>query len=124
MIEKLLAAQDELNGQLWWPQFRQQLRVWTTESGFEDSRNVYAPDDGFAVEIFAKCVPIAWNPTQARLFAPFLKALGCRSLAGAIRATLVGEPGDSLTRRASTPPFNFDIALSEIRYLCALYRTP
>lgn len=87
VIEKLVTAQETLANESWWPEVRLRLKVWTGKGGFMEAQRVYAPDDGFAVEVFGHA-PIAWNPVQAHRFAPFLKTLGCRSLAGAMHATL------------------------------------
>lgn len=96
VLERLVSAQDGLVFQLWWRLIRPRLRVWTTDHGFMAAHEAYTPDDGFAVEVFGEGVPIAWNPTQAHRFAPFINSLGCRSLAAGIQASLIEQSYDSV----------------------------
>src|SRR5262249_11824998 len=97
VLERLVSAHEELALQPWWLEMRQRLRVWTNQQTLADARAVYAPDDGFAVEVFEGSVPIAWNPLQAHRFWPFIKSLGCRSLATATQATLIAYSGASVS---------------------------
>jgi hypothetical protein len=93
VIEHLMPLQKTLTDSAWWSNNRHRLRVWTNKSKFVEPLIVYAPDDGAAMEIFADSAPIAWNPTQAHQFVPFIKTLGCRSLGSAVQARFVG-PSD------------------------------
>ncbi len=91
IFQNLVAVLDADNPPEWWLTIRRRLKIWTTAKRFEVPKNVFAPDNTFAEEVFAGTAPIAWIPKShltARLNR-LLRELGCRSLAENLRSRAV-----------------------------------
>ena len=92
---------DELKQNRWWSEMLPRLAVWTTTQCFARPESVFAPDDGFAEQIFAGKVTIAWGPKglPSERLAILLSEVGCRSLAGEIRSG-VGSTGETVSHES------------------------
>jgi len=89
IMRRCASAVDQLQAEEWWAEKRSRLAIWTTSRCFARPDSVYAPDDGFAEQVFAGEVTIAWSPKglSAEKLATLLLAVGCRSFAREIRST-------------------------------------
>ncbi len=97
ILRRCASALDQLQAEEWWPEMRSRLAVWTTNRCFARPDSVYAPDDGFAEQVFAGKVAIAWGPKglSAERLATLLLTVGCRSFAREIRSC-VGSTGEAV----------------------------
>lgn len=96
ILRRCASELDELQAQSWWPEIRSRLVVWTTDRCFAQPERVYAPDDGFAEQVFAGKVAIGWVPTgqSTDRLGALHRSIGCLSLAGEIHGQ-VGSTGET-----------------------------